>query len=171
MNHLISKWMTMNTLLLLVHPSEDNWVAANKEPVDKNTYRVKGLPTGEKLLFRVVAMNIAGRSPPCTMKQSVTIREIMGQTHTHAWTHTHTLLHRPLTHSIHSHFHYFCVDILLCLPPCLRVPKDPPASPAKNQVHQESGREDQPGHPLPGLNTLHHTVVTFPGLETGLTSC
>uniref|UniRef100_A0A8C7QFL2 Myosin binding protein Ca n=1 Tax=Oncorhynchus mykiss TaxID=8022 RepID=A0A8C7QFL2_ONCMY len=58
--HLISKWMTMNTLLLLVHPSEDNWVGANKEPVDKNTYRVKGLPTGEKLLFRVVAMNIAG---------------------------------------------------------------------------------------------------------------
>uniref|UniRef100_A0A4W5QXN9 Myosin binding protein Ca n=1 Tax=Hucho hucho TaxID=62062 RepID=A0A4W5QXN9_9TELE len=56
---------------------EDNWVAANKEPVDKNTYRVKGLPTGEKLLFRVVAMNIAGRSPPCTMKQSVTVREIM----------------------------------------------------------------------------------------------
>uniref|UniRef100_A0A8C7QAQ7 Myosin-binding protein C, fast-type n=1 Tax=Oncorhynchus mykiss TaxID=8022 RepID=A0A8C7QAQ7_ONCMY len=50
---------------------------ANKEPVDKNTYRVKGLPTGEKLLFRVVAMNIAGRSPPCTMKQSVIIREIM----------------------------------------------------------------------------------------------
>uniref|UniRef100_A0A8C7QBI8 Myosin-binding protein C, fast-type n=1 Tax=Oncorhynchus mykiss TaxID=8022 RepID=A0A8C7QBI8_ONCMY len=75
--HLISKWMTMNTLLLLVHPSEDNWVEANKEPVDKNTYRVKGLPTGEKLLFRVVAMNIAGRSPPCTMKQSVIIREIM----------------------------------------------------------------------------------------------
>ncbi|XP_042183668.1 myosin binding protein Ca isoform X6 [Oncorhynchus tshawytscha] len=56
---------------------EDNWVEANKEPVDKNTYRVKGLPTGEKLLFRVVAMNIAGRSPPCTMKQSVIIREIM----------------------------------------------------------------------------------------------
>uniref|UniRef100_A0A4W5R080 Myosin binding protein Ca n=1 Tax=Hucho hucho TaxID=62062 RepID=A0A4W5R080_9TELE len=45
--------------------------------LDKNTYRVKGLPTGEKLLFRVVAMNIAGRSPPCTMKQSVTVREIM----------------------------------------------------------------------------------------------
>uniref|UniRef100_A0A8C7VN76 Myosin binding protein Ca n=1 Tax=Oncorhynchus mykiss TaxID=8022 RepID=A0A8C7VN76_ONCMY len=56
---------------------EDNWVGANKEPVDKNTYRVKGLPTGEKLLFRVVAMNIAGRSPPCIMKQSVIIREIM----------------------------------------------------------------------------------------------
>uniref|UniRef100_A0A673XL06 Myosin-binding protein C, fast-type n=1 Tax=Salmo trutta TaxID=8032 RepID=A0A673XL06_SALTR len=40
--------------------------------LDKNTYRVKGLPTGEKLLFRVVAMNIAGRSPPCTMKQPLT---------------------------------------------------------------------------------------------------
>uniref|UniRef100_A0A4W5QZJ1 Myosin binding protein Ca n=1 Tax=Hucho hucho TaxID=62062 RepID=A0A4W5QZJ1_9TELE len=48
-----------------------------KEGGEGNTYRVKGLPTGEKLLFRVVAMNIAGRSPPCTMKQSVTVREIM----------------------------------------------------------------------------------------------
>uniref|UniRef100_A0A673XA84 Myosin-binding protein C, fast-type n=1 Tax=Salmo trutta TaxID=8032 RepID=A0A673XA84_SALTR len=60
-----------------VDDNEYSSAIANKEPVDKNTYRVKGLPTGEKLLFRVVAMNIAGRSPPCTMKQSVTIREIM----------------------------------------------------------------------------------------------
>ncbi|XP_035510367.1 myosin binding protein Ca isoform X4 [Morone saxatilis] len=55
----------------------DNWVQANEEPVGKNQYRVKGLPVGEKMLFRVVAVNIAGRSPPATFSQAVTIREIM----------------------------------------------------------------------------------------------
>ncbi|XP_077474239.1 myosin binding protein Ca isoform X1 [Stigmatopora argus] len=55
----------------------DEWVQANKEPVQKNQYRVKDLPVGEKMLFRVVAINIAGRSPPATLSQAVTIREIM----------------------------------------------------------------------------------------------
>ncbi|XP_039681406.1 myosin binding protein Ca isoform X3 [Perca fluviatilis] len=55
----------------------DQWVQANEEPVGKNQYRVKGLPVGEKMLFRVVAVNIAGRSPPATLTQAVTIREIM----------------------------------------------------------------------------------------------
>ncbi|XP_030264633.1 myosin binding protein Ca isoform X7 [Sparus aurata] len=55
----------------------DDWVQANEEPVSKNQYRVKGLPVGEKMLFRVVAVNIAGRSPPATLGQAVTIREIM----------------------------------------------------------------------------------------------
>ncbi|XP_044037356.1 myosin binding protein Ca isoform X3 [Siniperca chuatsi] len=55
----------------------DQWVQANEEPVEKNQYRVKGLPVGEKMLFRVVAVNIAGRSPPATLSQAVTIREIM----------------------------------------------------------------------------------------------
>ncbi|XP_076027080.1 myosin binding protein Ca [Genypterus blacodes] len=55
----------------------DQWVQANSEPVDKNFHRVKGLTAGEKLLFRVVAVNIAGRSPPATLKQPVTIREIV----------------------------------------------------------------------------------------------
>lgn len=54
---------------------------ANEEPVEKNQYRVKGLPVGEKMLFRVVAVNMAGRSPPATLGQAVTIREIMGQRH------------------------------------------------------------------------------------------
>ncbi|XP_034046072.1 myosin binding protein Ca isoform X2 [Thalassophryne amazonica] len=53
------------------------WVQANEEPVNRNLYRVKGLPVGEKMIFRVVAVNIAGRSPPATLAQSVTIREIM----------------------------------------------------------------------------------------------
>ncbi|XP_039973542.1 myosin binding protein Ca [Xiphias gladius] len=55
----------------------DQWVKANEELVTKNQYRVKGLPVGEKMLFRVVAVNIAGRSPPATLSQAVTIREIM----------------------------------------------------------------------------------------------
>uniref|UniRef100_A0A8C8DJW7 Myosin-binding protein C, fast-type n=1 Tax=Oryzias sinensis TaxID=183150 RepID=A0A8C8DJW7_9TELE len=55
----------------------DQWVQANEEPVAKNQYRVKGLPVGEKMLFRVVAVNVAGRSPPATLSQAVTIREIM----------------------------------------------------------------------------------------------
>ncbi|KAL2101354.1 hypothetical protein ACEWY4_003115 [Coilia grayii] len=56
---------------------ETEWVQANEQPVDKNSYRVRNLPVGEKLLFRVFAVNIAGRSPPATLQQAVTIREIM----------------------------------------------------------------------------------------------
>uniref|UniRef100_A0A7N8YF91 Myosin binding protein Ca n=1 Tax=Mastacembelus armatus TaxID=205130 RepID=A0A7N8YF91_9TELE len=55
----------------------DQWVQANEDPVSKTQYRVKGLPVGEKMLFRVVAVNIAGRSPPTILSQAVTIREIM----------------------------------------------------------------------------------------------
>ncbi|XP_035472016.1 myosin binding protein Ca isoform X7 [Scophthalmus maximus] len=55
----------------------DQWVQANAAPVAKNQYRVKDLPVGEKMLFRVVAVNVAGRSPPATTAQAVTIREIM----------------------------------------------------------------------------------------------
>uniref|UniRef100_A0A8C1MC16 Myosin binding protein C, fast type a n=1 Tax=Cyprinus carpio TaxID=7962 RepID=A0A8C1MC16_CYPCA len=53
------------------------WVQANETPVEKNSYRVRGLPVGEKMLFRVRAVNIAGRSPPAVMAQAVTIREIV----------------------------------------------------------------------------------------------
>lgn len=59
-------------------PAEE-WVQANQELVERNQYKVKDLPVGEKMLFRVVAVNIAGRSPPATLPQAVTIREIMGQ--------------------------------------------------------------------------------------------
>uniref|UniRef100_A0AAX7TGI3 Myosin binding protein C, fast type a n=1 Tax=Astatotilapia calliptera TaxID=8154 RepID=A0AAX7TGI3_ASTCA len=38
---------------------------------------VKGLPVGEKMLFRVIAVNIAGHSPPAVLSQAVTIREIV----------------------------------------------------------------------------------------------
>uniref|UniRef100_A0A8C6KZ26 Myosin binding protein Ca n=1 Tax=Nothobranchius furzeri TaxID=105023 RepID=A0A8C6KZ26_NOTFU len=36
--------------------------------------QVKGLPVGEKMLFRVTAINIAGRSPPATLSQNPKIR-------------------------------------------------------------------------------------------------
>uniref|UniRef100_A0A665SZZ5 Myosin binding protein C, fast type a n=1 Tax=Echeneis naucrates TaxID=173247 RepID=A0A665SZZ5_ECHNA len=52
-------------------------IVANEDLVSKNIYRVKGLPAGEKMLFRVTAVNIAGRSPPATLTQAVTIREIV----------------------------------------------------------------------------------------------
>ncbi|XP_047691104.1 myosin-binding protein C, fast-type isoform X3 [Prionailurus viverrinus] len=55
--------------------SED-WVPANTEPVERCGFTVKNLPTGAKILFRVVAVNIAGRSQPATLFQPVTIREI-----------------------------------------------------------------------------------------------
>ncbi|XP_060921586.1 myosin binding protein Ca isoform X2 [Labrus mixtus] len=55
----------------------DDWVQANEGLVGMNQYRVKGLPVGEKMLFRVVAVNKAGRSPPAVLAQAVTIREIM----------------------------------------------------------------------------------------------
>lgn len=51
---------------------------ANQDLVERTQYKVKDLPVGEKMLFRVVAINIAGRSPPATLPQAVTIREIMG---------------------------------------------------------------------------------------------
>jgi len=53
------------------------WVQANSELCDRNSFKVRDLPTGEKINFRVVAKNIAGLSPPALLGQPVTIREIM----------------------------------------------------------------------------------------------
>lgn len=58
--------------------SDTEWQVANTELVDRQNYVVRNLPTGEKMNFRVVAVNIAGRSPPAVLAQPVTVREIMG---------------------------------------------------------------------------------------------
>lgn len=79
--------------LLLVELTATEWVQANETPVEKNSYRVRGLPVGEKMLFRVTAVNIAGRSPPAVMAQAVTVREIVGETRTHAYLHTNNIQH------------------------------------------------------------------------------
>ncbi|KAM5131800.1 myosin-binding protein C, fast-type-like isoform 2-T2 [Mantella aurantiaca] len=55
----------------------DEWVETNKELVERCGYTAKGLPTGEKLFFRVRAVNIAGKSEPAILGQPVTIREIV----------------------------------------------------------------------------------------------
>lgn len=74
--------------LPLVELTATEWVQANETPVEKNSYRVRGLPVGEKMLFRVTAVNIAGRSPPAVLAQAVTIREIVGETLTYIHTQT-----------------------------------------------------------------------------------
>ncbi|KAG7227798.1 hypothetical protein INR49_013592 [Caranx melampygus] len=56
---------------------DTEWVVANKDLCERQGYVVRGLPVGEKINFRVVAVNIAGRSPPATLAQPVTIREIV----------------------------------------------------------------------------------------------
>uniref|UniRef100_A0A8C1FAR7 Myosin-binding protein C, fast-type n=1 Tax=Cyprinus carpio carpio TaxID=630221 RepID=A0A8C1FAR7_CYPCA len=55
----------------------DIWHPANTDLVDRQSYTVRNLPTGEKMNFRVVAVNVAGRSPPALLEQPVTVREIM----------------------------------------------------------------------------------------------
>lgn len=55
----------------------EEWVPANTELCEKQGFVVRGLPTGEKMNFRVVAVNMAGMSPPALLGQPVTIREIM----------------------------------------------------------------------------------------------
>ncbi|XP_053546731.1 myosin-binding protein C, fast-type isoform X2 [Bombina bombina] len=57
----------------------DEWIEANKELVERCGYTVKDLPTGEKISFRIRAVNIAGKSEPAIMGQPVTIREIVQQ--------------------------------------------------------------------------------------------
>lgn len=57
----------------------DEWIPANTEPVERCGFTVKNLPTGAKIVFRVVGVNIAGRSQPATLTQPVTIREIVGE--------------------------------------------------------------------------------------------
>ncbi|KAL7372399.1 hypothetical protein ABVT39_015538 [Epinephelus coioides] len=56
---------------------DTEWVVANQDLCERQGFTVRGLPVGEKINFRVVAVNIAGRSPPAVLSQPVTIREIM----------------------------------------------------------------------------------------------
>lgn len=52
---------------------------ANTELCERQGFVVRGLPVGEKINFRVAAVNMAGRSPPAVLSQPVTIREITGE--------------------------------------------------------------------------------------------
>ncbi|XP_040265140.1 myosin-binding protein C, cardiac-type isoform X1 [Bufo bufo] len=53
------------------------WVPALQGLTERTSTLIRDLPTGERLTFRVRAINLAGPSDPCTMKEPVTIREIM----------------------------------------------------------------------------------------------
>lgn len=73
----------MPLIVISARPSsfilDTEWVVANQELCGRQGYTVRGLPVGEKINFRVVAVNIAGRSPPATLQQPVTIHEITGK--------------------------------------------------------------------------------------------
>ncbi|KAM9425132.1 myosin-binding protein C, fast-type-like isoform 2-T2 [Pholidichthys leucotaenia] len=56
---------------------DTEWVVANQELCERQWFVVRNLPVGEKINFRVAAVNIAGRSLPATLQQPVTIREIV----------------------------------------------------------------------------------------------
>ncbi|KAM4617459.1 myosin-binding protein C, cardiac-type [Discoglossus pictus] len=53
------------------------WVPALQGLTERTSCLIRDLPTGEKLNFRVRAINLAGPSDPCSLKEAVTIREIM----------------------------------------------------------------------------------------------
>ncbi|KAK6472499.1 myosin-binding protein C [Huso huso] len=55
----------------------DEWVPAFEGLTERTSVNIKNLPTGEKMQFRVRAVNVAGASAPATLTQPVTIREIM----------------------------------------------------------------------------------------------
>ncbi|XP_038139784.1 myosin-binding protein C, cardiac-type isoform X5 [Cyprinodon tularosa] len=53
------------------------WVPAIQGLTERTSATIKNLTTGDRLLFRVRAYNMAGPSPPALLAQPVTIREIM----------------------------------------------------------------------------------------------
>ncbi|XP_062845670.1 myosin-binding protein C, cardiac-type [Trichomycterus rosablanca] len=55
----------------------DEWIPAFEGLTERTSVIIRDLPTGEKMHFRVRAYNVAGPSPPATLPQAVTIREIM----------------------------------------------------------------------------------------------
>ncbi|KAK2088983.1 Myosin-binding protein C, fast-type [Saguinus oedipus] len=140
----------------------EEWVPANTEPVERCGFTIKNLPTGARILFRVVGVNIAGRSEPATLVQPVTIREIAG-----AW----PLTLRPERPSWRHSGGPFRVightapDSLITIgprnmprppiesPPCvcaLRATQDPAPPPPPPDLRPQSGRAPQPCGSLPG---------------------
>lgn len=55
----------------------DEWVPAIQGLTERTSATIKNLTTGDRLLFRVRAYNMAGPSLPALLAQPVTIREIM----------------------------------------------------------------------------------------------
>nr|XP_033784485.1 myosin-binding protein C, cardiac-type isoform X2 [Geotrypetes seraphini] len=53
------------------------WVPALQELTDRTSVRIQDLNTGEKLNFRIRAVNAAGSSEPALLKEAITIREII----------------------------------------------------------------------------------------------
>ncbi|XP_066489670.1 myosin-binding protein C, cardiac-type [Tiliqua scincoides] len=52
------------------------WIPALNDLTERTSALLKGLVTGDKLHFRITAVNLAGTSPPAITKEPITIREV-----------------------------------------------------------------------------------------------
>ncbi|KAJ6667200.1 hypothetical protein lerEdw1_017178 [Lerista edwardsae] len=52
------------------------WIPALHDLTERTSALLKGLVTGDKLHFRITAVNLAGTSPPAITKEPITIREV-----------------------------------------------------------------------------------------------
>ncbi|XP_048463230.1 myosin-binding protein C, cardiac-type [Rhincodon typus] len=57
----------------------NDWLPAQQGLTDRNSILIRDLPTGERMHFRVRAINMAGPSAAASLSQAVTIREIVQQ--------------------------------------------------------------------------------------------
>lgn len=53
------------------------WIPALPSPTERTSVLLKDLVTGDKLYFRITAINLAGTSQPAMIKESVTVQEIL----------------------------------------------------------------------------------------------
>ncbi|KAH0620735.1 hypothetical protein JD844_021453 [Phrynosoma platyrhinos] len=53
------------------------WIPALHSPIERTSVLIKDLVTGDKLYFRVTAINLAGTSEPAITKEPITVREIL----------------------------------------------------------------------------------------------
>ncbi|XP_063174279.1 myosin-binding protein C, cardiac-type [Candoia aspera] len=53
------------------------WIPALPDPTERTSLLLKDLVTGDKLYFRITAINLAGASQPAMIKEPVTVQEIL----------------------------------------------------------------------------------------------
>ncbi|XP_026563889.1 myosin-binding protein C, cardiac-type [Pseudonaja textilis] len=53
------------------------WIPALPSPIERTSVLLKDLVTGDKLYFRITAINLAGISQPAMIKEPVTVQEIL----------------------------------------------------------------------------------------------
>lgn len=76
-------FLSLNTIppsfLFLLRILADNWLAANKDLIDKTKFTITDLPTDAKIFVRVKAVNKAGASEPKYYSQPILVKQIIGR--------------------------------------------------------------------------------------------